>query len=217
VLVAARRGDRRPERYRRVLVATDGSATADRAARHGFAVAATLGAEVVLLFVGHPATGELVVKDTLEMVGDTTPTEAVHAEGEPAQVIVDTAMVENADLVVVGNKGMTGPRILDLRSVPGAVLKGCHGDVLLARSVRQRADELQPGDGGVTERDGAPLATYVDEAGVVHFMSAICTHLGCVVTWNPTDKTFDCPCHGSRFGPLGEVLEGPAKHPLEQL
>jgi nucleotide-binding universal stress UspA family protein/nitrite reductase/ring-hydroxylating ferredoxin subunit len=216
VLVAARRVER-PKRYRRVLVATDGSATADRAARHGYAVAGAFDAEVVLLFAGHPATGELVIDGTLAMVGGDTPTRAIHAEGDPAHVIVDTAMVEDADLVVVGNKGMTGPRILDLHSVPGAVLKGCAGDVLLARTVRQRSDEIRPGEGGVTEQDGAPIATYVDEEGVVHLMSAICTHLGCVVVWNPADGTFDCPCHGSRFGPLGDVAEGPAKHPLEQL
>jgi Rieske Fe-S protein len=99
-------------------------------------------------------------------------------------------------------------------SVPGGVLEGARSDVLLCRTVRQLESELEPGDGGVIERDGEHLAAFVDESGELHLMSARCTHLGCVVAWNPAGSTFDCPCHGSRFGPLGEVVEGPAAKPL---
>jgi Rieske Fe-S protein len=55
------------------------------------------------------------------------------------------------------------------------------------------------------------IAAYRDELGVLHQHSAVCTHLGCIVAWNPGEKSWDCPCHGSRFDKLdGHVLNGPA-------
>ena len=217
VLVVARRGADRPDRYRRILIATDGSKTADRAARRGYDLARALDAAVDLVFVGHPATGELIISDTISVSGSDVPTEPRLLQGKPAQRILETAEAISADLVVVGNKGMTGARMLSGTSVPGAVLKGAHCDVLLCRTVHQRESELEPGDGGVVERHGEPVAAFVDESGDLHLMSARCPHLGCVVVWNPVDKTFDCPCHASRFSPLGEVLSGPATKPLPPL
>jgi Rieske Fe-S protein len=55
---------------------------------------------------------------------------------------------------------------------------------------------------------------YRDESGTVHCVSALCTHLGCVVGFNDAEKAWECPCHGSRFAPDGTVLEGPANRPL---
>ena len=54
------------------------------------------------------------------------------------------------------------------------------------------------------------VAVYRDEKGDVHEMSAVCPHLGCIVHWNAAEKTWDCPCHGSRFDKLGKVINGPA-------
>jgi len=60
------------------------------------------------------------------------------------------------------------------------------------------------------------LAIYKDSTGKEHRFSAICTHLGCSVVWNDLEKSFDCPCHGSRFSGLtGNVINGPANAPLE--
>jgi Rieske Fe-S protein len=56
---------------------------------------------------------------------------------------------------------------------------------------------------------------YRDDAGKLHEFSAVCTHLGCVVHWNPAERTFDCPCHGSRFDCMGKVVNGPANSDLE--
>jgi glycine/D-amino acid oxidase-like deaminating enzyme/nitrite reductase/ring-hydroxylating ferredoxin subunit len=71
-------------------------------------------------------------------------------------------------------------------------------------------DDIRPGSGAVM-RDGVhKLAVYRDEKGMVHKRSAVCTHLGCIVHWNSVEKTWDCPCHGSRFDPKGKVLMGPA-------
>jgi glycine/D-amino acid oxidase-like deaminating enzyme/nitrite reductase/ring-hydroxylating ferredoxin subunit len=60
----------------------------------------------------------------------------------------------------------------------------------------------------------APVAAYRDAEGVLHEVSAVCTHLGCVVQWNAGEKSWDCPCHGSRFGIDGAVLNGPARAAL---
>lgn len=72
-------------------------------------------------------------------------------------------------------------------------------------------ESIRAGDGAVIRRGVKQLAVYRDEHGALHTHSAICTHLGCVVHWNGTEKTWDCPCHGSRYDKLdGHVLNGPA-------
>jgi glycine/D-amino acid oxidase-like deaminating enzyme/nitrite reductase/ring-hydroxylating ferredoxin subunit len=71
-------------------------------------------------------------------------------------------------------------------------------------------DEIRPGEGAIF-RDGVKkIAVYRDENGNLHAFSAVCPHLGCVVRWDACEKTWDCPCHGSRFDALGVVLNGPA-------
>jgi glycine/D-amino acid oxidase-like deaminating enzyme/nitrite reductase/ring-hydroxylating ferredoxin subunit len=76
------------------------------------------------------------------------------------------------------------------------------------------ADELAPGEGRVVGAGLAQHAAYRDDAGVLHELSARCTHLGCIVRWNAAERTWDCPCHGSRFDTRGQVLSGPASQPL---
>jgi glycine/D-amino acid oxidase-like deaminating enzyme/nitrite reductase/ring-hydroxylating ferredoxin subunit len=73
---------------------------------------------------------------------------------------------------------------------------------------------VKRGEGKVVERNGKKVAAYRDPAGVLTVRSATCTHMGCLVRWNPSEKTWDCPCHGSRFAPGGEVISGPAESPL---
>jgi nitrite reductase/ring-hydroxylating ferredoxin subunit len=70
--------------------------------------------------------------------------------------------------------------------------------------------DLSPGEGAVVRIDGDPVAAYRDDEGTVHAVAATCTHLGCRVTFNPAERSWDCPCHGSRFTTDGTVLEGPA-------
>ena len=54
------------------------------------------------------------------------------------------------------------------------------------------------------------VAVYRDDRGQVHERSAVCPHLGGIVHWNAAETTWDCPCHGSRFDPLGKVINGPS-------
>jgi glycine/D-amino acid oxidase-like deaminating enzyme/nitrite reductase/ring-hydroxylating ferredoxin subunit len=74
----------------------------------------------------------------------------------------------------------------------------------------QSPEQLVPGSGAVLRRGAAKVALYRDEQGMLHELSAVCPHLGCVVAWNSTEKSWDCPCHGSRFEATGGVLNGPA-------
>lgn len=70
--------------------------------------------------------------------------------------------------------------------------------------------EVPLGEGKIVEKDGEKLAVYKDENGINHVCSAVCTHMKCTVNWNPSEQTWDCPCHGSRFKINGQVIEGPA-------
>jgi glycine/D-amino acid oxidase-like deaminating enzyme/nitrite reductase/ring-hydroxylating ferredoxin subunit len=73
------------------------------------------------------------------------------------------------------------------------------------------ADEVAPGTGAVMRRGLSKVALFRDDTGALHEHSAVCTHLGCVVAFNDKEKSWDCPCHGSRFDPTdGHVLNGPA-------
>jgi glycine/D-amino acid oxidase-like deaminating enzyme/nitrite reductase/ring-hydroxylating ferredoxin subunit len=74
--------------------------------------------------------------------------------------------------------------------------------------------DLAPGDGRVIGDGLAQRAVHRDDDGRLHAVSARCTHLGCIVRWNSAERTWDCPCHGSRFEPGGAVANGPAVHPL---
>jgi nitrite reductase/ring-hydroxylating ferredoxin subunit len=71
-------------------------------------------------------------------------------------------------------------------------------------------DDVPPGAGAVLRRGLGKVAVFRDEAGRLHERSAVCPHLGCIVAWNQGERTWDCPCHGSRFEATGRVLQGPA-------
>ena len=77
-------------------------------------------------------------------------------------------------------------------------------------------DSIEPGRGAIVRKGLRKLALYRDQAGQVHSFSAVCPHLGCIVQWNPLEKSWDCPCHGSRFDALGQVITGPAISPLSE-
>ena len=110
------------------------------------------------------------------------------------------------------------PRHRSLRAAGQVAREGLHvvakyGAHLSPGDVASRKD-IAPGAGAVV-RDGlSKVAVYRDDDGVLHERSAYCTHLGCVVQWNGTERSWDCPCHGSRFAVDGSVLNGPAVAPL---
>lgn len=105
------------------------------------------------------------------------------------------------------------PRMLQANA---AVAKHMIGD-RLAHPHKASFDQLRPGEAAVSDKTLAPEAAYRDPDGVLHKVSAVCTHLGCVVRWNQAETSWDCPCHGSRFDIEGRVLEGPAAEDLKRL
>jgi glycine/D-amino acid oxidase-like deaminating enzyme/nitrite reductase/ring-hydroxylating ferredoxin subunit len=78
-------------------------------------------------------------------------------------------------------------------------------------------DQIAPGTGAVIRRGMTKIAVYRDDQGNFHEHSAVCTHLYCIVDWNSAERTWDCPCHGSRFDPYGNVVNGPAITPLAEV
>lgn len=81
---------------------------------------------------------------------------------------------------------------------------------------RDTLPALQPGDGVILELDDEKVAVSRDEDGATNAVSAVCTHMGCIVSWNSAEGTWDCACHGSRFTAAGDPIDGPAQEPLEE-
>ena len=79
------------------------------------------------------------------------------------------------------------------------------------------ADELNPGEGGIIRRGIRKIAAYRKDDGTLIERSAVCTHVGCLVHWNPLESCWDCPCHGSQFQPDGSVINAPAIQPLGEV
>jgi 3-phenylpropionate/trans-cinnamate dioxygenase ferredoxin reductase component len=200
--------------YRRILAGTDGSPTASEAARKAFELAMLVKADVTLAYIGDPIVGAI----TLEQTAASKP-EGVHVDpwitqGDPAEKIVEIAESGEVDLVVVGNKGMAGARRFLLGSVPNKVAHYTPTDVLIVKTVERTIDDIAPGHGAVVDVDNRRLAVFRDDRGRLLALSPKCTHMGCTVDWNDAEQTWDCPCHGSRFGTDGGVLRGPAAKPL---
>ena len=82
-----------------------------------------------------------------------------------------------------------------------------------ARSLRA----VKRGEGRIIEYKGEQVAASRDDQGSVTIVSGVCTHMGCLVDWNEAERTWDCPCHGSRFRPDGSVIGGPAESPLPKV
>jgi glycine/D-amino acid oxidase-like deaminating enzyme/nitrite reductase/ring-hydroxylating ferredoxin subunit len=94
-----------------------------------------------------------------------------------------------------------------------AVVKHLVGD-RLRPSLGTALEDIAPGQGQIIRLEGKTVAAYRDRDGAVCTLSPVCPHLGCHVAWNDQESSWDCPCHGSRFTPIGEVIEGPALRAL---
>lgn len=202
--------------YKGIVVGTDGSPTAGEAVRVAFDLGMMLETGVTVVYVaGDPLVGAIVLERAEAAKPDWVPVQSLLVEGgEPVAMLQEVASDRRCDLIVVGNKGVTGARRFLLSGVPVQLAHQAPQDVLIAKTVGLSYKDLKPGHGGVVNLDGDKVAVYVEENGHMHAVSARCQHMGCTVDWNEAEKTWDCPCHGSRYRYDGEVIQGPATRGL---
>ncbi len=221
VLIVRTTGEEEPaakERvYEGIVAGTDGSSTASEAVRKAFDLGMMLETKVTVLYVaGDPLVGAIVLERAKAAKPDWVPVETrLVEEGPPANKIAELAEGGAGDLIVVGNKGMVGTRRYVLSSVPVQLAHEAGRDLLIAKTTDRSLADLTPGHGGLVMVEGKKLAVYIEEDGSVHKLSPRCQHMGCTVDWNDSDKSWDCPCHGSRYRFDGEVFHGPARKSLD--
>lgn len=157
----------------------------------------------------HPAARHLWVATGFAQWGMTNGTAAAHLLHDLVIGIADPAQRDLFD-----------PNRVNVRSVPTVVhantVVAAHfgGDRARATLNRSKLEDLEPDEATVTRVGTALVAAYRDAAGELHAVSGRCTHLGCAVNFNNAEKSWDCPCHASRFALDGSVLNGPAVKPL---
>lgn len=136
----------------------------------------------------HCTLGAMLVRDLI--MGRDNPWESFYAPSRKARHGLSDFVTEQANALSQYGEWVTG------------------GEV-------ESANEIAAGEGAIVREGTRKLAVYRDERGELHALSAKCTHLGCVVHWNSAERSWDCPCHGSRFDTTGEVLHGPAVASLQ--
>lgn len=125
---------------------------------------------------------------------------------------------------ITGRENAFSQAFSPLRFTPSASAKaffqeGAHAVRDLSRQVfapaREEIEKLPEGRGGIVELEGEKVGVYKDEQGETYIVSVKCPHLGCQLEWNPDEKSWDCPCHGSRFDYRGNLLDNPAQEDLQ--
>jgi glycine/D-amino acid oxidase-like deaminating enzyme/nitrite reductase/ring-hydroxylating ferredoxin subunit len=104
-----------------------------------------------------------------------------------------------------------------IEAVPEVIKSAAHYVDWITGGDVSAVDEIKNGEGAIIRDGTSKIAVYRDENGKLHQRSAVCTHMGCIVGFNSAEKTWDCPCHGSRFGVDGHVINTPAMSPLERI
>jgi nucleotide-binding universal stress UspA family protein/nitrite reductase/ring-hydroxylating ferredoxin subunit len=203
--------------YRGIVVGTDGSPTATEAVRKAFDLGMMFEIQVNVVYVaGDELVGSIVLERAAAGKPDWVPYSTRIVRGKPADKLIETAEEEDGDLMIVGNKGIVGARRYVMSSVPLELAHRAPKDLLIAKTVGRTLEDIAPGHGGVVDVNGDKLAVYIEADGTVHSLSPRCAHMGCTVDWNDADKTWDCPCHGSRYRFDGMVVHGPATRGLDR-
>lgn len=113
------------------------------------------------------------------------------------------------------NAQVFDPGRFEAGALPGMAIEGGHavkGLVLRFFQIpAEAASEIPPGHGGIVFLNGKKVGVYKEEDGTLHTVDIRCPHLGCQLEWNPDERSWDCPCHGSRFDHCGHLISGPAQ------
>lgn len=136
---------------------------------------------------------------TTSMVAADVLADLIDGRDNPSAEILDSTRI----LPTIGRSTVKNGAKVAVRFV------GDRATALLASEER-----LTPGTGVVVRRGSSLVALSCDSEGQTHMVDAVCSHLGCIVSFNAGEQTWDCPCHGSRYTAAGEVLDGPAREPL---
>jgi glycine/D-amino acid oxidase-like deaminating enzyme/nitrite reductase/ring-hydroxylating ferredoxin subunit len=124
-------------------------------------------------------------------------------------IITDLILGRHSAWAPLYHPGRVTLRAIGEYTKEAANMAAQYGDWLTPGDV-QSVDQIVKDAGAVIRRGASKVAVYRDATGALHEKSAVCPHLGCIVQWNPAEKTWDCPCHGSRFDKFGTVINGPA-------
>jgi glycine/D-amino acid oxidase-like deaminating enzyme/nitrite reductase/ring-hydroxylating ferredoxin subunit len=132
-----------------------------------------------------------------------------------ARLVADLVMGRSSELAPVYSPSRWMPGALRTLLGENLNMAAQFSDWLTGGDVRS-ADQVPPGHGAVVRRGLSKVAVYRDDGGRLTELSAVCPHMGCVVRWNPGERTWDCPCHGSRFCATGTCLHGPSTADLRR-
>ena len=124
-------------------------------------------------------------------------------------IITDLILGRHSAWAPLYHPGRVTLRAIGEYTKEAANMAAQYGDWLTPGDV-QSVDQIVKDAGAVIRRGASKVAVYRDATGALHEKSAVCPHLGCIVQWNQAEKTWDCPCHGSRFDKFGTVINGPA-------
>jgi Rieske Fe-S protein len=171
----------------------------------------------VVYVAGDPIVGAIVLERAEAVKPDWVSVNTRVVHGDPVDKLQEVATEEDCDLILVGNKGIVGTRRYVMTSVPSKLAHSTGQDLLIAKTTERTIADLARDRGGVIDVEGKKLAVYIDPAGHTYGLSPRCQHMGCTVEWNDGDKTWDCPCHGSRYKFDGEVIQGPATRDLDRV
>lgn len=134
-----------------------------------------------------------------------------------SRIITDMIMERENEYIEIFKSTRVNP-IVNKEEVKNMVIQTTKSLVVdKLKKEKLNLDDIENETGGIIEENGEKIGIYKDTEGKIHAVKPICTHLGCLLNWNEADKTWDCPCHASRFDYTGKNIYNPALKDLEKI